>query len=95
MQISIFESMENKQSDIKVIVESIIEKDFMRRNYIKQAIKNNNKAELIDLFKKSMQSFNFGGDDYSWTFGKFTDHKSNMIYEISAEELADMALRIG
>src|SRR5690625_2245674 len=99
MQMSLFEEVDIRQTRIEFVVKSIVRSDSIR-NYIKDAIKNNDRQELIKLFDESIRTYGFGGkgfdgiESWSWSLGVLRDMQGDVKYKITARELADTALKI-
>lgn len=92
MQLSLFEDVTNNYIATEYVTRHIIHSDSVR-NYIKQAINDNNRNELIKLFQESINTYGFGEPNgYMWCRGLATI--DNEEYKITARELADMALKI-
>ena len=97
MQLSLFDETDVRQTRVEFVAKTIIHSDSIR-NYIKQAIENNDRRELIKLFNDSIRSYGFGGREYDgkswfWSLGTLRDGNDEE-YKISARELADAALKI-
>ncbi|HLR69444.1 MAG TPA: hypothetical protein VK105_20345 [Virgibacillus sp.] len=94
MQLSLFEDVDIKQEGIEFVTNRIIQSDSIR-NYIKQAIEDNDRQELIKLFNESIRTFGFSGPDcWSWFMGGLETPNRKQRFKITARELADMALKI-
>jgi len=92
MQLNLFEDVTNKQMAVEYVTRRIIQSDSIR-DRIKQAIKDNDRTELIELFQESINTFGFGEPNgHSWSRGIATI--DNEEYKITARDLADMALKI-
>ncbi len=92
MQLDLFNDITNKATAIEYVTRRIIQSDSIR-GQIKQAIKDNDRNELIKLFQKSINTFGFGEPNgYSWSGGIATI--DNEEYKITARDLADMALKV-
>lgn len=92
MQLDFFNDVTNKATAIEYVTRVIVQSDSIR-DRIKQAIRDNDRNELIKLFQESINTFGFGEPNgYSWSGGVATI--DNVEYKITARELADMALKI-
>lgn len=92
MQLDLFNDVTNKITAIEYVTRVIVQSDSIR-GQIKQAIKDNDRNELIKLFQESINTFGFGEPNgYLWSQGIATI--DNEEYKITARDLADMALRI-
>lgn len=95
MQLSLFdEVIDSRQEGIEFVIRIIVHSDSTRSD-IKQAIKNSNKRELIKLFNESIRTFGFSGPNYwGWHSGELTTPDRNQTFEVTADELADTALKM-
>ena len=92
MQLDFFNDITNKQMAVEYVTRRIIQSDSIR-DRLKQAIKDNDRNELIKLFQESINTFGFGEPNgHSWSRGIATI--DNEEYKITARDLADMALKI-
>lgn len=94
MQLSLFEDVTDRHKGVEFVVKRIINSDSIR-DYIKQAIKENDRNKLIKLFQESINTFGFAcPQGYTWSFNGVLTDKYNQEYKITAKELADTALKI-
>jgi len=94
VQLSLFEDIDIRQKGVECVVKRIM-KSYSMRGYIRDAVKDNDRNELIKLFKESIS--NYGTSHvvgYSWCSGELKDRESGETYKITAIELADTALMI-
>ncbi len=93
MQLSLFEDVDIKQQGIEFVTNRIIQSDSIRGE-IKQAIQDNDRKELIKLFKKSISTYGFGGPDcWRWSMGELDTPDREETFKVTARELSDMALK--
>ena len=94
MQLSLFEDVAIRQEGIEFVTRRIIRADSIRRE-IKQAIKDNDRKELVNLFNESIRAYGFAGPNcWFWSLGKLTTPDKTETFEVTARELADMALKL-
>jgi len=94
VQLSLFEDIGIRQEGIEFVTKRIIHSDSIR-NFIKQAIKDNDRKELIKLFNESIRTYGFSGPDYwSWSMGELETPDKEETFIVTATELADMAFKI-
>jgi len=94
VQLSLFEDIDIRQEGIEFVTKRIIQSDSIR-NFIKQAIKDNDRKELIKLFNESISSYGFSGPNYwSWSMGGLVTPDKEETFKVTATELADMAFKM-
>ena len=94
MQLNLFEDINIKQEGIEYVAEMIIKCDSIR-GFIKQAIINNDKKELVKLFNESIRTFGFSGPNmWSWGMGTLETPDRTQKFKVTAEELADAAIKL-
>jgi len=94
VQLSLFEDIDIRQEGVEFVTKRIIKSDSIR-NFIKQAIKDNDRKELIRLFDESIRAYGFSGPNYwSWSMGELVTPDKEETFIVTATELADMAFKI-
>lgn len=97
MQLDLFGETDVLHDRIKFVASQIIYSDSIRTK-IKQAIKENDRNELIKLFDKSIRTYGFGGYDRhktTWSWSRGTLKGSNgEEHKITARQLTDISLAL-
>lgn len=94
MQLSLFEDVDARAEDVEDLLLVIVRTDSLRGE-MREQIMNNDRQALIKTFQESIRTFGFafpGG--LSWTAGTLENEETGAVYEVTARELADTALRI-
>lgn len=98
MQTDIFEFLDTdvKKGKAKAVAKVILTSDSIRSK-LSKAIENDDRKELISLFKESMRTFGFAGhrihdSNYSWNGRELKNSKNSESYTITAIELAEVAI---
>lgn len=93
MQLTLFDDVTEKEKGVEYVVRSIIRSDSTRSS-IKNAMQNNDRSELIKLFQQSIKTYGFGNTEFMWGSSRLRDRLGDKVYEITARELSDTALKL-
>lgn len=99
MQTDIFDflDMDAKKDKIEAVAKVILNTDSIRGK-LSKAIENEDRKELINLFKESMRTFGFAGHNlngcgsWSWDGKELKNSRDGETYVITAKELTDVAI---